>query len=210
MVQIWPAETLFYLPANYGQFAGAKIFDRQIGKQAIADRVVDDLNPDAHSTSRDPKSLVVDNEDPPKVFGKNLIQKLTLSDLILGCVLERWGSSLTEIPLQPDTLLLEGMDSLLTEEEKETADRLYDECKGSCVRPPSLNLLPLLLLPLLLLPRSLSSRSMSLGIARLYSIQSRCPPSAHAYQQFGQISTWKTVDTETALHTPYVLLSETS
>ena len=57
-----------------------KIFDRQIGKQAIADQVVDELNPDAHLTSIDLKILVCNNEDdpPPKVFGKNLIQKLTV------------------------------------------------------------------------------------------------------------------------------------
>ena len=115
-----------------------KIFDRQIGKQAIADQVVDELNPDAHLTSIDLKSLVCNNEDdpPPKVFGKNLIKKLTVRDPILGCVLEQRGSSLTEISLQPDAHLLEGKDSLWTEEEKETSERLYDDVKMATVASP--------------------------------------------------------------------------
>ena len=126
-----------------------KIFDRQIGKQAIADQVVDELNPDAHLTSIDLKSLVCNNEDDPpsKVFGKNLIQKLTVRDPILGCVLEQRGSSLTEISLQPDAHLLEGKDSLWTEEEKETSERLYHDVKMATVAsaPPPVNLLLLLL-----------------------------------------------------------------
>ena len=93
--------------------------------------MVDELNPEPHLTFKDLKSLVCNNEeDPPlKVFGENLIQKLTLTDLILGCVLERWGSSLTEISLQLDTLLLGGKDAMLTEEEKETAELLYKQAR---------------------------------------------------------------------------------
>ena len=97
----------------------------------MADQVVDEPNPEPHLTFKDLKSLVCNNEEdpPPKVFGENLIQKLTLTDLILGCVLERWGSSLTEISLQLDTLLLGGKDAMLTEEEKETAELLYKQAR---------------------------------------------------------------------------------
>ena len=93
----------------------------------MADRVVDKLNPDAHLTLKDLKSLVCENEEdpPPKVFGENLMQKLRLTDPILGCVLERWGTSLTEIPMHLGTLV--GKDSMLSEEEKETAERLYKQ-----------------------------------------------------------------------------------
>ena len=93
----------------------------------MADRVVDKLNPDAHLTLKDLKSLVCENEEdpPPKVFGENIIQKLRLSDPILGCVLERWGTSLTEIPMHLGTLVEK--DSMLGEEEKETAERLYKQ-----------------------------------------------------------------------------------
>ena len=93
----------------------------------MADRVVDKLNPDAHLTLKDLKSLVCENEEdpPPKVFGENIIQKLRLSDPILGCVLERWGTSLTEIPMHLGSLV--GKDSMLSEEEKETAERLYKQ-----------------------------------------------------------------------------------
>ena len=93
----------------------------------MADRVVDKLNPDAHLTLKDLKSLVCENEEdpPPKVFGENLMQKLRLTDPILGCVLERWGTSLTEIPMHLGTLVEK--DSMLGEEEKETAERLYKQ-----------------------------------------------------------------------------------
>ena len=108
-----------------------KIYDRQIGKQGTADRVVDELNPEARLSLKDVTSLVCDDEDdpPPKDFGVNHINHLSLTDRILGSVLQRWGNSFTKDPFQHDTLLLEGKDSRLSKAEKRMAQRLYEKAK---------------------------------------------------------------------------------
>lgn len=108
-----------------------KIYDRQIGKQGTADRVVDELNPEARLSLKDVTSLVCDDEDdpPPKDFGLNHGRHLTVTDTILGCVLQRWGNSFTKDPFQHDTLLLEGKDSKLSKAEKRMAQRLYEKAK---------------------------------------------------------------------------------
>lgn len=108
-----------------------KIYDRQIGKQGTADRVVDELNPEARLSLRDVTSLVCDDEDdpPPRDFGVNHSRLMTVTDPILGCVLQRWGGSFTKDPFQHDTLLLEGKDSRLSKAEKRMAQRLYEKAK---------------------------------------------------------------------------------
>lgn len=108
-----------------------KIYDRQIGKQGTADRVVDELNPEARLSLKDVTSLVCDDEEdpPPKHYGQNLTQELSLADPILGLVLERWGSSFTKDPFQHDTLLAESKDSKLSKAEKRMAQRLYEKAK---------------------------------------------------------------------------------
>ena len=108
-----------------------KIHDRQIGKQGTADRVVDELNPDAHLSLKDATRLVCDDEEdpPPKDFSLDVIENVSLTDPILGCVLERWGNSLTKDPSQYDALQVEGKEMRLSEAEKQNAERLYQEAK---------------------------------------------------------------------------------
>ena len=43
-----------------------KVYDRQIGKQWTADRVVDQLNPEAQLSLKDITSLVCDDEEDPR------------------------------------------------------------------------------------------------------------------------------------------------
>ena len=108
-----------------------KIYDRQIGKQGTADRVVDELNPEARLSLKDVTSLVCDDEEdpPPKDFGADLRQQVSMTDPILGNVLQRWGHSFTQDPFQHDTLLLEGKDARLSKAEKRMAQRLYEKAK---------------------------------------------------------------------------------
>ena len=40
-----------------------KIYDRQVNKQGMADRIVDEMNPDAHLSTRDVHSLICEEED---------------------------------------------------------------------------------------------------------------------------------------------------
>jgi RAD54-like protein 2 len=108
-----------------------KIYDRQIGKQGTADRVVDELNPEARLSLKEVTSLVCDDEDDPPVrdFGESYTAASNITDEILGEVLQKWGHSFTKDPFQHDTLLLEGKDSGLSKAEKRMAQRLYEKAK---------------------------------------------------------------------------------
>ena len=57
-----------------------RIYDRQVNKQGISDRIVDELNPDAHLSSKEISNLLVENEsDPdPKVGLRRLLFLLLL------------------------------------------------------------------------------------------------------------------------------------
>jgi len=109
-----------------------KIYDRQIGKQGTADRVVDELNPEARLSLKDVTTLVCDDEDdpPPKDYGESKHSRdLSLTDPVLEKVMERWGSSFTKDPFQHDTLLAESKESKLSTAEKRMAQRLYEKAK---------------------------------------------------------------------------------
>ena len=108
-----------------------KIYDRQIGKQGTADRVVDELNPEARLSLRDVTSLVCDDEEdpPPKDYGVNRNPHLNLTDPILENVLQNWGSSFTKDPFQHEALLVESKESKLSKAEKRMAQRLYEKAK---------------------------------------------------------------------------------
>jgi len=106
-----------------------KIYDRQIGKQGTADRVVDELNPEARLSLKDITCLVCDDEeDPPeRDFGLNRTQHLF--DPILERVIQKWGNVFTKDPFQHETLLVEGKESKLSKAEKRMAQRLYEKAK---------------------------------------------------------------------------------
>lgn len=108
-----------------------KIYDRQIGKQGTADRVVDEMNPEARLSLRDVTSLVCDDEEdpPPRDYGVNRNPNLRLTDSILELVLKNWGSSFTKDPFQHDALLVESKESKLSKAEKRMAQRLYEKAK---------------------------------------------------------------------------------
>jgi RAD54-like protein 2 len=108
-----------------------KIYDRQIGKQGTADRVVDELNPEARLSLRDVTSLVCDDEEdpPPKDYGVNRNPHLSLTDPILENVLKNWGSSFTKDPFQHEALLAESKESKLSKAEYRMAQRLYEKAK---------------------------------------------------------------------------------
>ena len=106
-----------------------KIHDRQIGKQGTADRVVDELNPDAHLSLKDATRLVCDDEEdpPPKDFSLDVIENVSLTDPILGCVLERWEKRFTKDPTQHDMLQLERIELTFSKAEKENAELRYQQ-----------------------------------------------------------------------------------
>jgi hypothetical protein len=101
-----------------------KIYDRQINKQGMADRVVDELNPDAHLTSKDVHSLICEeDEDPPPL---DMTDQLTAhQDPVIRGLLGRLGGLLTRPPIAHESLLVDRKDQQLSKAEKKMAERAY-------------------------------------------------------------------------------------
>ena len=105
-----------------------KIYDRQIGKQGTADRVVDELNPEARLSLKDVTCLVCDDEDDPPELNFDG-KRNDLTDCILENVIQRWGRFFTKDPFHHDALLVESKESKLSKAEKRMAQRLYEKAK---------------------------------------------------------------------------------
>ena len=73
-----------------------KIYDRQINKQGMADRVVDECNPDAHLSIKEVTNLCWDNEQDsePKDFST---EKEKYIDVVMQKVLDRFGTHLSKV-----------------------------------------------------------------------------------------------------------------
>jgi RAD54-like protein 2 len=73
-----------------------KIYDRQINKQGMADRVVDECNPDAHLSIKEVTNLCWDNEQDtePRDFSA---EKDKYIDVVLQKVLDKFSSCLSKV-----------------------------------------------------------------------------------------------------------------
>lgn len=102
-----------------------KIYDRQINKQGMADRVIDECNPDAHLSIKEVTSLCYDDGDDPdiKEFGDQ-IEKY--QDLILKKILRDYSKTLTKEPFQHESLLVDRKEKKLSQAEKRLAQRGYE------------------------------------------------------------------------------------
>ncbi|XP_053545374.1 helicase ARIP4 [Bombina bombina] len=109
-----------------------KIYDRQITKQGMSDRVVDDLNPDVNFTRREVENLlhfVEEEPDPsrqhldPSGYCETVLQK--------ACLL--YPNLITREPFQHESLLLDRKEQKLTLAEKKAAKRSYEEEKRASV-----------------------------------------------------------------------------
>lgn len=115
-----------------------KIYDRQINKQGMSDRVVDECNPDAHLTMKDVSTLCWDDgeEDEEKDFS---YKKDTYSDHVLRKVLELHGKKMNKEPFQHESLLVDRKDKQLSQLEKRLAKKGYEREKQAA-RQPTYNL----------------------------------------------------------------------
>ncbi|XP_068109083.1 helicase ARIP4 [Hyperolius riggenbachi] len=109
-----------------------KIYDRQITKQGMSDRVVDDLNPEMNFTRREVENLLHFVEEEPDLSkqhlepnqdGESVLQK--------ACVL--FPHLITKDPFQHESLLLDRKEQKLTMAEKKAAKRGYEEEKRASV-----------------------------------------------------------------------------
>ncbi|XP_015432278.1 PREDICTED: uncharacterized protein LOC107188495 isoform X2 [Dufourea novaeangliae] len=119
-----------------------KIYDRQISKQGMADRVVDQCNPDAHLSLKEATTLSWDWEEDSQVqdFSQT---KDSYTDEVMHRVLERYSSLLTKQPFHHESLLVDRKDKKLSQAEKRLARRGYEleKMAANCSRP-SYNYVP--------------------------------------------------------------------
>ncbi|XP_063226661.1 uncharacterized protein LOC134533208 isoform X2 [Bacillus rossius redtenbacheri] len=102
-----------------------KIYDRQINKQGMADRVVDECNPDAHLSIKDVTNLCWDKEEDSEVkdFSK---EKDKYIDVVMQKVLDKFSSCLSKEPFQHESLLVDRKEKKLSQAEKRLAKRSYE------------------------------------------------------------------------------------
>ncbi|XP_037540908.1 helicase ARIP4 [Nematolebias whitei] len=109
-----------------------KIYDRQISKQGMSDRVVDDLNPVLTFTRREVESLLhfVDEEpDPSQVQ----LQPNFIRDSVLQKALHLYTHLITKQPFPHESLLMNRRELKLSSAEKKAAKRDYEEEKRASV-----------------------------------------------------------------------------
>ncbi|XP_018428605.1 PREDICTED: helicase ARIP4 [Nanorana parkeri] len=116
-----------------------KIYDRQITKQGMSDRVVDDLNPEMNFTRREVENLLHFVEEEPDLTKQDL-EPVKFSETVLqkACImypqLIHFGVRLqSEDPFQHESLLLDRKEQKLTVAEKKAAKRSYEEEKRASV-----------------------------------------------------------------------------
>lgn len=111
-----------------------KIYDRQINKQGMADRIVDECNPDAHLSMKEVTSLCYEDGVDPEVKDYNdIIDKF--QDLVTKKILENHSKSLTKEPFQHESLLVDRKEKKLSTAEKRLAQRGYEMEKQAASKP---------------------------------------------------------------------------
>ncbi|VDO08556.1 unnamed protein product [Rodentolepis nana] len=107
-----------------------KIYDRQINKQGVSDRVVDEMNPGQQFTRAQVGVLMAyEDKDMPVVSDEDLksISEITDSDPVLKAALERNKEWITMKPFTHESLLIDRKDYRLTRVEKRIAYQRYQQ-----------------------------------------------------------------------------------
>nr|XP_023676773.1 helicase ARIP4 isoform X2 [Paramormyrops kingsleyae] len=109
-----------------------KIYDRQISKQGMSDRVVDDLNPVLNFTRREVESLLHFVEEEPDPHRVHLDTTGDLETVIQqACFL--YPHLITKQPFHHDSLLMDRKEMKLTKAEKKAAKKGYEDEKRASV-----------------------------------------------------------------------------
>uniref|UniRef100_A0A8D3ADB0 Helicase ARIP4-like n=1 Tax=Scophthalmus maximus TaxID=52904 RepID=A0A8D3ADB0_SCOMX len=109
-----------------------KIYDRQISKQGMSDRVVDDLNPVLTFTRREVESLlhfVEEEPDPTQV----LLQPQDRMESVLRKALHHYPHLITKQPFHHESLLMDRRELKLSSAQKTAAKKGYEEEKRASV-----------------------------------------------------------------------------
>ncbi|TRZ01599.1 hypothetical protein DNTS_022958 [Danionella cerebrum] len=109
-----------------------KIYDRQVSKQGMSDRVVDDLNPVLNFTRKEVESLLHFVEEEPNSNKPELVPAEEMETVIQqACVL--YPHLLTKQPFHHESLLMDRKDLKLTKAEKRAAKKSYEDEKRASV-----------------------------------------------------------------------------
>lgn len=108
-----------------------KIYDRQISKQGMSDRVVDDLNPMLNFTRKEVENLLHFVEKEPAPQASLNVKGIKEPVLQLACL--KYPHLITKEPFEHESLLLNRKDHKLTKAEKKAAKKSYEEDKRTSV-----------------------------------------------------------------------------
>ncbi|KAM3962874.1 uncharacterized protein ACR2FA_002969 [Aphomia sociella] len=112
-----------------------KIYDRQINKQGMADRVVDECNPDAVLSMKEITNLCFDNDEkesePKDLSGF----KDKYIDVLMQGIISEHGNMLSKEPFQHESLLVDRKEKKLSSAEKRLAQRGYELEKKAALAP---------------------------------------------------------------------------
>ncbi|KAJ3586450.1 hypothetical protein NHX12_012848, partial [Muraenolepis orangiensis] len=109
-----------------------KIYDRQISKQSMSDRVVDDLNPMLNFTRREVESLLHFVEEEPEQARPRLQPRDTM-EAVLRKVLYIYPHLITKEPFPHESLLMDRREMKLSAVEEKDAQKGYEEEKRASV-----------------------------------------------------------------------------
>ncbi|CAL1609339.1 unnamed protein product [Knipowitschia caucasica] len=109
-----------------------KIYDRQVSKQGMSDRVVDDLNPVLNFTRKEVESLLHFVEEEPETKKISLESKNEL-EFVLFQACHLHPHLITKPPFQHESLLVDRKESKLTKAEKKAAKKGYEDEKRASV-----------------------------------------------------------------------------
>ncbi|XP_059800431.1 helicase ARIP4 isoform X2 [Hypanus sabinus] len=109
-----------------------KIYDRQISKQGMSDRVIDDLNPMLNFTRKEVESLLHFVEEEP-VSAEANFETDKLCDEVIHRACAKHKHLVTKSPFQHESLLMDRKEYKLTKAEKKAAKKSYEDEKRASV-----------------------------------------------------------------------------
>ncbi|XP_019868954.2 uncharacterized protein LOC109597651 isoform X3 [Aethina tumida] len=112
-----------------------KIYDRQVNKQGMSDRIVDECNPDAHLTMKDVSTLCWDDKKDEGEEKDWSHVKDNYIDVVLQKVLDKHGRMLNKEPFQHESLLVDRKEKQLSSQEKRLAKKGYEREKQAARQP---------------------------------------------------------------------------
>ncbi|XP_070701848.1 helicase ARIP4 [Pempheris klunzingeri] len=107
-----------------------KIYDRQVSKQGMSDRVVDDLNPVLNFTRKEVESLLHFVEEEPGNVPMEIQQEY---ETVIYQACQFYPHLITKQPFQHESLLVDRKESKLTKAEKRAAKKSYEDEKRASV-----------------------------------------------------------------------------